>query len=157
MKENKNPNKNKATPQDKKVFAYSLYMKGMTQSEIAKTLGVLDNIVSKWALAGKWKDIRAATAATPRNVAKNLLAEINAITTAAEKEGRRVSSGECDDISKLAAAMQKIDRTYDLIVYTSIMEDFMVFMAQQDVDAAKSTQPFAQEFIQQTAKKLSSL
>ena len=157
MKENKNSKKNKATPQDKKVFAYSLYMEGSTQSEIAKTLDIADSTISKWALAGKWKEIRAATAATPRNVAKNLLAEINAITTDAEKAGRRLTSGECDDISKLAAAMQKIDRTYDLVVYTSVMEDFMVFIAQQDADTARLAQPFAQEFIQQTAEKLSSL
>jgi transcriptional regulator with XRE-family HTH domain len=114
----------KAEMQNKKEDAFKLYLKGLTQKEIAVYVKTSTVTVSKWAKAGGWEQRRAAVDITKPELVKKLLVTINKLIddVAASGDIALVASLP-DKLSKFAATIAKLDKE------TGFVETVEVFMA----------------------------
>jgi DNA-binding transcriptional regulator LsrR (DeoR family) len=112
--------------QDKRELARMYYNRGETQKTIAKRIGVSEVTISKWVKAESWDIKRAAERVTrPELVNQNLqlIAALQRQVIDSDnpvKESKSVS----DQISKLAAAIEKLDKKTNVI---QIQEGFILF------------------------------
>ena len=93
----------------KKVLAKELYLSTeLTLKEIAENVGVTANTIGKW--CASWKQIKAAKTSTKDEVIARYMRMIDSILKIAEDEGRVITDGEADKISKLNKAKDSIDK-----------------------------------------------
>ncbi|MDD4395610.1 MAG: terminase [Bacteroidales bacterium] len=103
--------------ESKKEFARLYYMQGETQKSISVKIGISESTISKWVEKGGWEAKRAGTNITrPEIVNKNLvlisklLDKLNDEAIDLKDVGKIV-----DQISKLAAAIERIDKKANVI------------------------------------------
>lgn len=115
---------NKAS-EDKKEFARVLFMGGEQQNIIAEKVGVSKQTVNRWVAEGEWDKRRAAQSVTRPEIVNNLLRAINEEVERLnnEKDPDKVA-GACDKLSKLAAAIEKLDKKANVV---DAIEVFMAF------------------------------
>ena len=110
---------------DKKEFAELLYMQGCLQNDIAEKVGVSKNTISKWVADGHWAEKRAAQTLTRKEVVNNVLRSINKLAdNLAEQKDLTLVGGMSDQLSKLAATIDKLDKEASVVDF---MECFMAF------------------------------
>lgn len=108
---------------NKKELARILYMNGETQQVIADNVGVSRITVNKWAKEAFWKEQRAAKIITRPELINKMLINIDTLLEKAnESENPEEIAGLGDKLSKLAAAIEKLDKksgvveTYDVFI-----------------------------------------
>lgn len=114
----------KSEREDAKNLARILYMQGLTNKEIAQKAKVSENSVSKWVIDNGWDNLRAAQNVTRTELVNKILRTINdVLDRAAQHPDELNSSSLTDQLCKLAATIEKIERK------TSIVDVIEVFMA----------------------------
>lgn len=100
----------------RKELARMYYMQRMSQKDIAEKVGVSRNTVNAWVKDGQWDSLRAATTITRKELVNKMLKQID------EKLEANVWSA--DEISKAAAAVEKLDKQTNII---TIIEVFSAY------------------------------
>ena len=107
----------KKESEQKKELARLYYMQGESQKTIAEKVGVSTATINKWVEAGSWKEKKAGQNVTrPEIVNKNLvlisrlLDRLNSEDIDLKDVGKIV-----DQVSKLAAAIERIDKKANVI------------------------------------------
>lgn len=97
-------------------LARMYFMQGMKQKEIADKVGVSRNTICAWIRDGKWDTVRAAKTVTRSELVKKMLQDLD----------EKLTSGKwtADDIVKVAAAIEKLDKQTNIV---SIIEVFTSF------------------------------
>jgi DNA-binding transcriptional regulator LsrR (DeoR family) len=111
---------------DKKDLARLYYMRGEPQKVIASAVGVSEVSISKWVKAENWDMKRAAERVTrPELVNQNLqlIAKLQAQIIDSDNPVAEAKSLS-DQISKLAAAIEKLDKKTNII---QIQDGFIAF------------------------------
>ena len=98
--------------EQKKELARLYFMQGEDQKTIAVKVGVSETTLSRWATAGAWTEKRAGINITrPEIVNKNLVLIAKLLDKLNSEDVSLVDVGRIvDQISKLAAAIERIDK-----------------------------------------------
>ncbi|MBQ4278350.1 MAG: terminase [Rikenellaceae bacterium] len=109
----------KIRDQAKFEHARALFMNGMSQKEIARHVGSTEATISKWVEAFGWREIRAAEKVTRPQLINKILQRIDALL-----EDETEERGKDDKLSKLAKAIEQLDRHANIV---SLIECFIAF------------------------------
>ena len=103
--------------EQKKELARLYYMQGEQMQSIAEKVGVSANTIGKWAETGGWKEKRAGMNITrPEIVNKNLILISRLLDRLNNEDTDRKDGGKIvDQISKLAAAIERIDKKANVV------------------------------------------
>lgn len=98
--------------EQKKELARLYFMQGEDQKTIAVKVGVSETTLSRWATAGSWTEKRAGINITrPEIVNKNLVLIAKLLDKLNSEDVSLADVGKIvDQISKLAAAIERIDK-----------------------------------------------
>lgn len=110
--------------EEKKEFARVLFMSGERQNVIAEKVGTSKQTVNRWVAEGEWDKRRAAQSVTRAEIVNNLLRAINDEVERLNDEKDPDVAGACDKLSKLAAAIEKLDKKANVV---DAIEVFMAF------------------------------
>lgn len=114
----------KAT-EEQKEHARDLYMYGEPQNVIAEKVRVSKQTVNRWVAEGDWDKRRAAQSVTRPELVNGLLRAIsNQIEALNEEKDPEKVAGVGDRLSKLAAAIEKLDKKANVV---DAIEVFMAF------------------------------
>lgn len=137
----------------KKQLARDYYVnEGASQKEIAEKLGVSENTVSTWKRADGWDALRAAQISQPKTLVIEIQKNMLRISQTANEEDRPLSSAEADQISKLSATIDKLEKQTTLRNVIAVMEDFMTHLAEADRDLAKQVAGHQNDFVIERAR-----
>lgn len=101
---------------NKKELARILYMNGENQQDIAEKVGVSRVTINKWVQTLGWKERRAAKAVTrPELINKLLLSIDSMLDKAAVIDNPEQMAGLGDKLSKIAAAIEKLDKKANVV------------------------------------------
>lgn len=125
---------------------------GNSQKEIAEKLGVSENSVSTWKRAEGWDALRAAQVSQPKSIIAELQQNILRISKQANEEDRAITSAEADQISKISATIDKLEKQTTLRVVIAVMEDFMAHLAEVDRDLTKQVAGHQNDFVIERAR-----
>lgn len=115
----------KTETEKKKSLARSLYLAGMEQNEIAEKVDVSRVTISKWCVAGGWKEARAAKSVTRPELVNKLLLTIDTLITQVNESGDpELMAGLGDKLAKLSAVIEKLDKKANVV---DTIEVFMAF------------------------------
>lgn len=151
----------KSELEKKKSTARALFMSGMEQAEIAERVGVSRVTISKWCVADRWKEARAAKNITrPELVNKLLLTIDNLITQVNESEDPTLIGGLSDKLAKLSAVIEKLDKKANVVdaidVFTAFSK-WLEFRAKTDpevtIELIKQINRFQDMFIIESVGK----
>lgn len=114
-----------------------------TQGEIAEMCGVHEKTISTWAIAGEWKNLRAAAQVTSAKIIQNLYAKIYDGT---KKDAETPLTS--DDISKLSVAIERLkDTKVSVSALTNSFKEFTSHLMSIDAELAKKVVVHQQEFL----------
>lgn len=110
---------------NKKELAKILYMSGKNQKDISDQIKVSRVTINKWVNQEGWKEIRAAKTITrPELINKMLLSINNMIDEALKNPAGGDLTGMSDKLSKIAAAIEKLDKKTNVV---NVIEAFIGF------------------------------
>ena len=110
---------------ERKEFAETLYMQGVPQNAIAEKVGTSANTINRWVKEGSWAEKRAAQSLTRKEVVNNVLRSVNKLAEKlGEVEDISSVSGIADQLSKLSATINKLDKEASVVDF---VECFMAF------------------------------
>jgi len=137
---------------EKRAHAQRLYVQsGMLQQDIAELLDVSQKSISQWKAADDWEKQRAAFATTKDKELARIYGQLAALNNAIEEreEGKRyATSGEADIISKLSAAIAKLEGERGLSATTNVFMRFTTWLKKNvDLDTAKHFGGLADRYI----------
>jgi hypothetical protein len=96
------------------------YMQGMLQKDIAAKVGVSTVTLTRWVAKGNWDKLRAAKTITRKELVNKMLTQID------EKlESREWSA---DEISKAAAAVEKLDKQTNIITIIEVFSAYNTWL-----------------------------
>lgn len=149
--------KNSPTPQDKKLLARDMFLKGKhSQQEIAEILGISDSTVSKWAVRENWKALAEAERTAPKKISNDIADIVANLLAIIKEEGRIPTPQEADIICKFTNTRQKIDHHYDLTVFAGVCQDLTHYIAEH-ASSEEWTNEFYEllrEYLQKKATEL---
>lgn len=107
----------KKESEQKKELARLYYMQGESQKTIAEKVGVSAATINKWVEAGSWKEKKAGQNVTrPEIVNKNLVLISRLLDRLNREDIDLKDVGKIvDQVSKLAAAIERIDKKANVI------------------------------------------
>ena len=147
------------TTKDKKEMAQSLFLNtDKNQKEIAERVGVSANTLSTWATEGNWQTLKGAKTATKREVIADLyqqLALIKDSCTDAQGKRRPMDSKEAQAIRMISKSIAELDKKMSLDTYTTILEELVLWMYNEDAPTAKLLMGKIDAFFQAKVSELS--
>lgn len=136
---------------DKKDIAKSLYVNGnYTHEEIAQKVETTRQTVSRWIREGHWDELKASYTITPAQILAGLnrqIIEINNNINAREEGKRFASVAEADTLSKLAAAVKKIESDIGISDIVNVGIKFTNWLRPLDLDMAKKFNDLLDAFL----------
>jgi len=139
---------------EKREWAKLLFIaENLTQSEIADKVGVSRNSISKWSKADKWEEVKASYTITREQQLQRLymqIAEVNKVI--AEREQKYPTTQEADMISKLASAIDKLERESSLSDIISVSIKLLNWLRAVDLNKAKEISQIFDAFIKDSMK-----
>lgn len=108
-----------------KELALSMYMSNASQTEIADKVEVSRPTINKWIVAGNWAERRAAKNISRPELANKLLKSIATLIDKinASNDDEAITGGSIDKLSKMAAAIEKLDKK------AGVVDSIEVFIA----------------------------
>lgn len=135
----------------KKEWAQLLYTKeDLSQSEIAKKIGVSQQAVSKWAISGEWERLRVSLVRTKSHEIMRLynqLIQLNSEIEQRESGKQYASSKEMDVIIKLTAAIKNLENEIAVGQVIDVFKEYHDFLNETDSSEAKRQIIYADAFI----------
>jgi transposase-like protein len=130
------------TTKDKKELALSLYLNtDKTQAEIAERVGVSENTLSAWAIAGNWKTMKGARTTTRAQLITQLYQQCALIEEAAvdDKGNKRaMNHKEIQSVKMITKSISELDKTMSLDTYIQVMEEMMTWIWKIAPEQAKA-------------------
>lgn len=145
----------------KRVAARLMFMEGFAQNEIARTLGVSENTVSKWATSERWLEKRVAVDLFETNNTERVLRLIDyqlraleQITETREAIGdmKLIAAGDIDGLQKLFTTIRQKNQTFSGLLAT--VRDLLAFVEARDLELAKRLTEHADVFINEKRKTI---
>ncbi|MDR1848131.1 MAG: helix-turn-helix domain-containing protein [Bacteroidales bacterium] len=134
----------------KKEIAHDYFKQGLPQKEIAEKLNISNNTVSRWVVAGKWREERRSITLSRQELLRgwqNQLLEINNNIKQREEGKRFPTSAEADIMTKLTSNINKLQMETSLSGYISAAADIVEFYQNQYSEKAKQVSDFLDIFI----------
>lgn len=129
--------------------ARELYFRGVNITEISNVLGVTKATISRWRDKDKWPNQKGMTEISPESITRKLKQAMLAILDEAELNNRVLTIQDSDQLSKLTAAMKKIDPGSNYIsVAMDIMKRYQSFLMDRGV-MSDELLTVTQEFLSQ--------
>lgn len=139
--------------EQKKQLAHDLYLMGSyTYEEIALKVGTTRQTVSRWANNGKWEELKAGITVTREQILKNMYRQINEINEnilKREPGERHPNVKEADIMSKLSAAIKKMEIDVGITDIISVGMRFGNWMRVVDIDKAKELVNYWDAFLRE--------
>lgn len=141
---------------NKKRIAQQLYLdSGYTQEEIASSVGVARQTVSRWIHTEKWNELREAKKVTPAELIiswKKQIMEINQQIQARPRGERYASTAEADTIGKLTGAIKKLEGELGISDIVACSIQFLSWLRGVDADKAIEFNQLFNAFIKDKTK-----
>lgn len=139
---------------EKREWAKLLFIhQSITQQEIADKVGVSKVTINTWAKKDKWDELKASLTITRDEQLKRLymqVAEINKVI--AERERKYPSTQEADILSKLANAIDKMERESSLSDVIAVSVKVLNYVRTYDLDKAKELSDLFDSYIKDSQK-----
>lgn len=136
------------TGTDKKTLAERYFFDtDFTQEEIAELLDVTPQTISRWATDGNWKAKKASYTITPRDIKNMLYEQIFAIREKAQNANRPLDNKEADAISKLATAVERVDKRMTNSTFFAVFMEFNNWLRGVDLESLKKLAIYEREFM----------
>lgn len=139
---------------EKREWAKLLFLaENLTQAEIAIKVGVSKVSVNKWVKADKWEELKTSYTVTREQQLQRLyvqIAELNKVI--AERDQKYPSPPEADAISKLANAIDKLERESSLADIISVSQKFLNWVRAIDLEKAKEMSGLFDAFIKDSIR-----
>ncbi|MCG9911854.1 MAG: DUF1804 family protein [Flavobacteriales bacterium] len=133
-------------------LATELYVKlGQSQKDIAAQLGVSEKTVGEWKKKLNWETLRASEVSGSKHVIKTLHSQISKICEMAADENRELTDKEADRISKIAAAVERLEKKATLGHVVQVMEEFILYLKGINLTLAQEVVKHQLNFIQKKA------
>lgn len=124
----------------KKAIAKELYLHGdFTYEEIAAKVGTVRQTIARWAREDEWAGLKASMTVGKEKTLKNLYAHVQSIneTILQREEGERTPTPkEADILSKLAAAIDKLESESGIRELVSAGMAFLNWLRKMDPQKA---------------------
>jgi len=154
----------RASNEDKKAVAKTLYITGTLQKVIAERLNVSPVTINRWVKDGGWEAIRSAKNITRPEIVNKLLVSISKVLDQViERQGDGdddALDGIGDKLSKLATTIEKLDKKANVVDAIEVFEDFHMWLAiRQNVDKAvtdeflKAVNKYQDQYVQEKARR----
>lgn len=129
------------TNDKKKALAKDIYTLGQfTFEEIAEKVGSTRQTVSKWCKEGQWDELKAGMTVSREQILKGMYSQVHEINKAirTKNDGERYATpSQADTLSKLSAAIQKMENDTGISDLVSAGIRFSDWMRRVDMDKAK--------------------
>lgn len=137
---------------EKRQWAQLLYLReNLTLQEIATKVGVNRITVGRWAKEDKWDELKANYTITREQQLQRLyqqIAEINRVIS--QRENKHPTTQEADIISKLATAIDKLERESSLADIISVSMRFLSWLRPQNPEKATELAEYFDAYIKHT-------
>lgn len=99
----------------KKEMAYLYFMQGFLQKEICEKVGISAVTLSKWKKDNAWEEKRSASNITRPELTNKILKSISNLLDDSLQNKNKDVSGLADKLTKLASAIEKLDKKNTVI------------------------------------------
>lgn len=132
----------------------ALFMAGISNQEIATTLGVSDTTVSNWVVKGEWREERASGMAQKETIERGILNLIDYQLEALNKQVktnrdvddvRPLDKGEVDALGKLFATVKGKELTFAQVV--GVVREIVQHLTKHAPDLAKAIVPHTNDYL----------
>jgi len=139
---------------EKREWAKLLYIhQHITQQEIADKVGVSKVTINTWAKKDKWDELKASMTITREAELRRLYQQIASINgVIAEREQKYPTTQEADVISKIAVAIDRLEREVGLADIIGVSTKFLNWLRPIDLEKAKELSAFFDAFIKDSVK-----
>lgn len=120
----------------KRELAEFYYLQGELQKTISERIGISETSISKWVIKYGWEAKRAARNITRPELINKLLLSINKMLDQVLEDDKSADfSGLSDKLSKLAAAIEKLDKKANIVDVIEVFLSFSKWMQhRQQID-----------------------
>lgn len=145
---------------EKKRQAQELFINtGLAQREIAEIVGVSEKSISNWVNddGQAWKRAKAAKSITKDKVIASWyrqLDELNDQIAKRDADKRYPTPAETDQMVKIAASIDKLERSYNFAMYHQAIDELTDFLTMRDQQAAAIVAKYAFDFLKAKSRKL---
>ncbi len=122
------------------------------QKEIAELLDVSEQTMSRWVNDGNWKVKKASYKINPGNLLAMLYEQCFLIQEKAKNANRPLDAKEADAISKLAAAIERINKRISPSTIIHVLIDFNNWLRAFDLDLVKKLVDYQREYLSERIK-----
>lgn len=145
---------------EKKRKAENMFLNtDLSQKEIAEMVQVTPKTMSDWVNAndGAWKVSKAARSITKEKVIAAWYQQLDKLNEmiALRPEGERYpTSSETDQMVKIAAAIDKLERSFNFAMYHQALNEFTDYLVRVDQQAAAQVSKYGVEFLKQKTRSI---
>ncbi|WP_099155979.1 hypothetical protein [Flavilitoribacter nigricans] len=145
---------------EKRHRARELYVDtDLSQGEIAGIVGVSPKTMSNWVNDDNqaWKRTKSAKSITKDKVIASWyrqLDELNKSIANREVDKRYPTPAETDQMVKIAASIDKLERSYNFAMYHQAIDELTDFLTMRDQQAAAIVSKYALDFLKAKSRKL---
>lgn len=135
-------------------FARMLYVnERITFKEIATRVKVSEKTVSKWAELDGWDKLRKSLLTTRQNQLVHFYNQLDALNELIADRDRKIpTSSEADIMSKITAAINKLETEVGLGEYVEVSKKLLTFIQSANLNDAVLFKNYIDEFINAKVK-----
>jgi len=133
-----------------KEYAKTLYVsENLHQKVIAERVGVTEKTLGKWINDGGWKNLKRSLLTTKQNQISMLYDQLEFINNnIAERDLKVANNKEADVISKLTAAIEKLEVETSVGETVEVCKKLIEFIQYDDLQFAKRLTGYCDTYIQ---------
>lgn len=145
---------------EKRRRAQELYVNtDLSQGEIAGIVGCSEKTMSNWVNDDNqaWKRAKSAKSITKDRVIASWyrqLDELNNLIAKRDADMRYPTPAETDQMVKIAASIDKLERSYNFAMYHQAIDELTDFLTMRDQQAAAIVAKYALDFLKSKSRKL---
>jgi len=141
------------TLKQKKEWAKLLFTReNLTQAEIAERVGVRPATISKWAKSENWQLLKTSITITREEQLARLYQQLDLLQDKILErtiDKRYPTTAEADIITKLASAIEKLEKETGLNDIISVSKQFLDWLRLSDLEKAKELTLYFDAFIKE--------